>query len=310
MRALLRCAFLLALIPAPLGAQIDPAELGQLLRGPDDPPFVGTWLGVDDPSGSLTIYAHSPDGHLFRLHGSLAASHYEVVDDSIRFEGGLGELIGPERATLGFRIRRDSLWIGVDDLAQIRIHTPEGAADPLEGKWTYTRHGRVFVVEFTRDRRYIRWMVVGGPRYELLADTLVLDVGGVSRRSIWSINGDLLTIRDDSGRVARFLRVDDPAELEIPLGATDDPRTANCDVIRATAERFLADGRIATYANDNGLWGFYDVQANGIRLWKETMPDTNVLAHTTAHLAAHALGYGATPDKEWVAEEVARRCTG
>lgn len=81
-------------------------------------------------------------------------------------------------------------------------------------------------------------------------------------------------------------------------------------MIRATAERFLTEDRIGTYASDNGLWGFYDAMAGAMRLWKEAMPQTKVLAHTTAHLAAHALGYGATPDQEWIAEAIARQCTG
>lgn len=179
--AMLAIASLLALPALALSAQILPHELGPIVRGADDPAFVGAWRAVDEPSGSLTIYIHYPDGRLLQTHGSLEAARYSVVGDSVRFEGGYGELVEPERAPLEYRIRGDSLWLGRDELAQIRIVEPEGADDPLEGQWTYQRHGKSFVVEFTRDGRYIRWIVAPGPRYELLADTLVTQQRGTSR---------------------------------------------------------------------------------------------------------------------------------
>lgn len=303
-----------ALLGAGLIVPAGPASAQEIDMGPISGPetgFTGTWWDVGRPLQSSTVYRHQPDGALLRLEGNLEAESYRVVGDSVLMSGGMLPLMEGGDTRSEFRIVGDTMWFGRDEVPKIRVAPalPE-ARDPLQGWWAYSRHGGSFLMDFTPDGRLIRWMIQTAEWESGGGDTIILKIGRRRSRYTWTARDRLLVLTPVAGgEPTRLLRIEEADHVRPGVSALHDPSFARCEWVRDTAERFLHEERIDVYDDTGGPWGHFDHRANRLRLARDALRDPGRAPHVTAHLVAHSLGFGTTPDTEWIAEEVARSCT-
>lgn len=271
--------------------------------------IVGLWLPVDRVlAAPVALLRFDEVGRAFQLEASLRASAYVIEGDSLRTTGGDYALLHPT-GVLFFRLRGDSLWVGEDRLAEVRIGPRLGdARDSLTGRWGYERHGNRFERAFTMDGRIVLSIVHEGS-HAWRGDTLALSMAGRSRTTIAAIRDGLLVLTDidGDGGEARFRRIADmPDDIRAELAFEPSPMA--CRALHRESGR-LVEGRIFKFeGKEDELWGDFHHATREVHLLNSLIGRGRIAALAIGHLAAHALGFGPTPETEWVAEKVVRAC--